>query len=794
MIRKMNKMTIAALIAAAILFTCLLTCNVFAAEQEEGVNLALDVVFVVDCSTSMRSSDPAYLSKEACKLFTDMCDYEQARVGFVLFTSKIISEQPLTELKDATMLSFVHQKLDAINYPDASGSDHSLGLTHAKNMLIQNGSFDGERSPLIILLSDGCIEYVDASRQNVYEKELQETLAFLDEKNVPIYSIALDSKGFADEELLASIAKEDERYFRADKAEDLSDILSKIMATQLRSNLDPIAELTGTGAAQTVNFNIPNDSIYQANIIILSSKGVGNLALAANGNQLMVPSKNIMVSGSKNYTLIKIINPVKGDWELTLTGADQDQITINLLNSYDMQFMLRAEPKNEAGNGETIKFTVYCDKIAGESDKSIFEGADGTLTYTHVESGTVEQTDLAWDGTGMTASIQFSRAGNYEIGGRIVGKDGSYDREIVPITVKINPYPLVMIANKPEYKKTVMSPFLGIKIKDKAEISLENLFQCDPDATLKVQPAPGGWEDVCDFQFDEQTNMMTFSAKKGGNARIDLNIGDSFGQSAVYTIRIKAIPGWLPWLILLVVAAIAVGVILLIKKITQPLIGGKLKISVVLPSELAHMTPPELEVDLSILNRKGKVPLDMVLSSDMTTGSMYSQALSGISGFASKLALEAADKNSTALYLHIPGTDKSVTVQFNNLPIEKASKQKLVANASSTLVYGSFGTEYRITFNFGDSNWGGTGFDTDPVGGGFGGNDNGGFGGGFGGNDNGGFGGGFGGNDNGGFGGVGGGNDNGGFGGFGGGNDNGGFGGGNNGGNDNGGFGGFGSF
>ena len=189
---------------------------------------------------------------------------------------------------------------------------------------------------------------------------------------------------------------------------------------------------------------------------------------------------------------------------------------------------------------------------------------------------------------------------------------------------------------------------------------------------------------------------------------------------------------------------------------------------------------------MGILNRKGKIPLDMILAADMTTGSMYSQALSGISGFISKVSLEAADKNSSALFLHLPATDKSAAIQFNNMPIEKASKQRIIANTSSTLVYGSFGTEYRITFNFGDSNWGGTGFG--------GGNDNSGFGGFGGGNDNSGFGGFGGGNDNSGFGGFGGGNDNSGFGGFGGGNDNssfGGFGGGND--NKNG-FGGFGSF
>ena len=465
MTRKMNKKMVAAVIAVATLCICLLTCNVFAAKQDEGVNLALDVVFVVDCSTSMQTSDPARLAKEACKLFTDMCDYDQARVGFVLFTSKVISEQPLTELRDETLRSFVHKKLDTIDYPKNSGSDHALGLTHAMNMLIQNGSLNNGRSPLIILLSDGCIEYVENSRKNIYEQELKDTLSFLEEKDIPVYSIALNSAGFADKDLMSAIAQQtDALYFEANAAEELSDILSKIMAHQLRSNLDSIAELTGTGSAQDVVFTIPNDSIYQANIIILSSKGVSNLGLSTPGGYKVTPETNpdkVFRSDSRNYTLVKLFRPEKGDWTLTLTGADQDHITINLINSYDMQFMLRAD-RYEASNGETIKFDVYCDKIEGEDDKTIFDGADGTLTYKHIESGDEQQIDLAWDGAVMTGSIQFTRAGNYEIRGHIVGKDAAYDREIIPTTVKILPYPLNRIAATPEYNKTVISPFMAL--------------------------------------------------------------------------------------------------------------------------------------------------------------------------------------------------------------------------------------------------------------------------------------------------------------------------------------------
>ena len=719
---------VASLLALVLALSGLLMFSAAAAEQQVGdANLAIDVMFVVDGSGSMGYSDPNEIAKEACKLFVDMCDYEQARAGYVMFSSEIAGYQPLTEMNSTALRAMLRKALDSIKYPKAGGTDISLGLTTAMNTLIEYNGVGGDRSPMIVLLSDGRTEYVAKDRENIHAAEFEDTLNYLAEHNIPVYTIALNGAGTADVDTLKAVAERTNGlFFETNTADNLSDILTQILASQLRSNIDAIAEFVGDGSAQTVTISIPNDSIYQANIIILTSKGVSDLHLREpSGNEVVIPSDKVMTSTSAAYQLVKIINPTKGDWQMTLTGADKDLITINLINCYDMQFNLRAD-RYTVTNGDSITFDAYCSSLVnGETDSSIFDGAEGILTIHHVESGAEQEVDLAWNADTMRASVQFTTAGNYTVSGRIIGKANSYDRPITPIEVKVNPYPLTLIAPSAETSKMIFSPFLGIKYANSMRVPLAGAFSWDKDATLSVTPVPGGWEDLCNFDFDPADGVATVEATGSGNATVELKVSDSFGQTATYTIRAKIIPGWLPVVILLALAAAVVAVVLAVKKAKAPYLKGTLKVSVVLPSDLSNMTPPEAEIDLAALSRKGKIALDALLASNLTTGGQYAQALSAIAGFVHKVEIEAANADSSALKVHLPAAEKAASVQFGGSPVEKRCTKRLSINMPAMLSYTSFGSEYQITFAFADSNFGDAGFGSAGGFGGFGGDSSG---------------------------------------------------------------------
>lgn len=716
--RKLALLLMVTMLAAGVLFSA-------SVSAEDSVNLALDVIFVIDGSGSMSITDPNRIAMAACNLFSDMCDYEQARAGYVVYADQIAQTYPLLPLNPESSRQAFKSSIDSIRYPSVTpGTDISLGLTKGMNMLIEGGALSDGRSPMIILFSDGRTEYISQSRQAIYDEELKDTLAFLEQNGIPVYTVAIcNANTNTDEETMQSIAESTNAlYFSTESANNLSNILSQIMADRLRSNMDVVEELVGNGQAQTVEVEIPNDSIYQANIIAFSGSGVTNIHLhEPTGNEVVVPSSKVLLSRSTSYDLIKIIRPSKGTWKLTLTGADQDHISINLIKCYDMQFKLNAD-KYTVGNGDSVSFDVYCDSlIDGESDSTILDGAEGTLTITDTVTGGSREVNLSWNGTELGASYTFTKAGTYAVTGRIIGKDSSYDRTTDEIKITVNPYPLALVQGTSETSGWCFSPFLGIKINNTLEVPLVNLLSWDADAVLTVTPTPGGWENICDFSYDEANTVVTFSGIGGGNAVIDLKIADSFGQSVSYTVRVKVIPGWLPVVLVLLLAAIIVAVILIIKRAKAPYIKGKLKISLNLPNDLAAMTPPEAEIDLSVLNKKGKVSMNAVIASNLNYSGSYMQALEGISGFIQKLSVEAANADCSALYLHIPAPESGVNIQFNNAPIDKKTKKSINAGMPAILNHASLNGSYGITFNFSDGAWGANGDIFGGGGGGFGG-------------------------------------------------------------------------
>ena len=121
------------------------------------------------------------------------------------------------------------------------------------------------------------------------------------------------------------------------------------------------------------------------------------------------------------------------------------------------------------------------------------------------------------------------------------------------------------------------------------------------------------------------------------------------------------------------------------------------------------MTPPEAEIDLSVLNKKGKVSMNAVIASNLNYSGSYMQALEGISGFIQKLSVEAANADCSALYLYIPAPESGVNIQFNNAPIDKKTKKSINAGMPAILNHASLNGSYGITFNFSDGAWGANG-------------------------------------------------------------------------------------
>lgn len=212
--RHMKK--ILTVLLAAVMLICMSVSAVWAegeevAQQTTADNMSFDVIFAIDGSGSMKKSDALKLRLTAGRLFTEMTYSNTSRAGFVQFTNIIMDSQGLTDLSTEDSKASFRDRLSGLQ-DSVKGSwdtDISLGLTQALNLLKEGDSFNGDRNPMIILLSDGNTDLPNGPR-TVEESnaELTGTLSEAASLGVPIYSIGLNYDGKLDVDYMQNIANQ----------------------------------------------------------------------------------------------------------------------------------------------------------------------------------------------------------------------------------------------------------------------------------------------------------------------------------------------------------------------------------------------------------------------------------------------------------------------------------------------------------------------------------------------------------------------------------------------------------
>jgi Ca-activated chloride channel family protein len=132
-----------------------ITIRVTGAGGEHGVVPPLDVVFAIDSSGSMGSSDPTNLRLTASKAFVDMMDPAEDQAGVVSWDSDI----DFTHLLDSDFVA-VNNAID--NVDSSGGTNLNVGLYEAIRVLDENTRIE-DSAEVIIFLTDGGGTYTPAA-------------------------------------------------------------------------------------------------------------------------------------------------------------------------------------------------------------------------------------------------------------------------------------------------------------------------------------------------------------------------------------------------------------------------------------------------------------------------------------------------------------------------------------------------------------------------------------------------------------------------------------------------------
>lgn len=420
----------------ALLLALCLAASPFAAVQANAATSAqshIDAVLLIDVSNSMKTSDKNKIANEAMKMFIDMLSTQGDKVGIVAYTDKVQREKALLEINSETDKQDLKDFIDGLDR--GAYTDIAVGVEEAVKVL-QNGS-DPKHEPIIVMLADGNNDFnkTTGRTQSESDKELNAAVEVAKKNGYPIYTIGLNADGKLNKQKLADLSTETGgKAFSTDSADDLPQILSEIFASHLKLKVVPVQSITANGDYQDVTVNVPNGSVLEANISIMSSQPVTAKLTDPSGNAVAIPSKDVVLSKSSTYSLIKLLSPQEGDWKLQVKGVPKDKIDINLVFNYDLELKIDALPSATYKKGDKIDITSHLFSNGTQVTLSnLYQDMKAVLLATDIDTGDVQEIELDNSGDVFKGTFEVKESHDYEL--KVRAEESSFYRESAPVKI-----------------------------------------------------------------------------------------------------------------------------------------------------------------------------------------------------------------------------------------------------------------------------------------------------------------------------------------------------------------------
>lgn len=590
---KINKRTKSIIVAIIILFQIASITNAYAPSAGPS---KIDAVLVLDSSGSMKFSDPKGISIEAVKMFIDMCSIEGDKIGIIAYNDSIIAEKQLTEIKSSKDKQSLKDM--AASIPRKSDTDIGLALRRAAEMLDKNR--DDAHKPMIILFSDGRTDLGKSKRTlSQSEADKKEALRIAQYKGYPIYTIGLNVDGSVDKDELKSLSESTKaKDFITDRAEDLPQILSEIFADHLKLKIVSPGYFTGTGSFEDIKIPIPDSNVVEANISMLSQSPVELKLYDNNGKERDINSDGIYYATSSKYSMLKILNPEKGEWLLKVKGISGDKIKINLIFNYDIDIIMELDPGKDMHAGDSVN--VSCHMSSGGqpvSDPEIYKSSKAKLIVTNIDKASDQEIDLKNEGLNFSGAYTFSEEGKYELKARIETESFFKESEAVIIDIQ-NRAPIIL--KDPGNQKVFLN-----RTK---EIDLSKIFS-DPDNDAMTYTVVNEKPDIA--QASINGNFLNITGKEKGKTQFSITADDGKGEniSLSFTLESAAL---LPYILLGVGGFLAIAFAIIgipIIKRANKILPGQVMLEIK-DDNTGKSAPPQYR---RLDNYKGKVSLHHLL-------------------------------------------------------------------------------------------------------------------------------------------------------------------------------------
>ncbi|MFF2093625.1 VWA domain-containing protein [Paenibacillus sp. NPDC058174] len=524
-----------------------------------------DTMFVLDTSFSMTTTDPDNTSAEVIHMLMDMSEAERTRIGYVAYNHSIVAAQPLTDISIKDKRNRLKSDLESLRR--RGSTDVGLGLLKGTNMLAEQQR-EGSRA-YVVLLSDGATDIGSNSKRTNRDsdRDVSAAIALAKKKQFPIYTIGLNHDGTVNEKELGRIAAETGgKSYMTSSAEDLPELFNQIYADQAQSILVPVAALTASGALQEIPVTVPNGSMSEANVILISEHPISE-------TQLFYQSTNVRMYNSNKYTILKIASPEKGKFNMKFRGTSGDLVKIYILSNYEFHGQAKLVPpknaKAEAVKGQPAHFEAELLLPDGTplKDSEVYKSAKAILTVTNEDDEHSVQTEMAYLDGKLQTDYTFPASASYSWSVRVEGSD----------FYRLLPGGKLKLANLPPEKGSAADSVSFRKEDKTAAIKLDTLFIDPNNDPLMYEILPDSEGKAVKASLTEDS--LTLALVKSGSATIKIRAIDPEGGSFTRELTLNIHSSWTPIIRigLIVLGVILIGVALFYFLKPKPSFAGRLE-------------------------------------------------------------------------------------------------------------------------------------------------------------------------------------------------------------------------
>lgn len=504
------------------------------AEEIVSEKEALEVVFVIDCSGSMKTHDPSKMGLSMVQAFIDTVQAENIKVGYVAYNDSIIAFSMPESIATSEERALLKEEIDSITY--RGDTDIGLGISCAYELF----STEKNVRQIMVLISDGETDLSKSNERTEEQsnQELDQCVRQCKEENIQIYTVAFGQYDGSKEKLKEIAAQTDAENYSAQGPENLIEVLYGIFQDNLIYKIQQFSSGTYAGGNQEIKCVLDAPYLDEINILLLSSKPVGETIVRYG-------MEEIPLTDLSHYAVGKIENmgADAAGKELVIrseTGEGQD-LQIYIISYRKLVPVLQIAAN--AGRNQELEYQIFFKDTIGRiiHNTEFYETFSWELFCD--DKNMVQETASVSDGK-LKGKVSFLHSGTYELSGTLSDEFGSFS---FPIRVEVtNALPT---GNIPKHDGTLWD--------DEWTICLDDYFTDSDNDTLTYS--------VIDTQEGVaarlEKNLLTISPQNVGMHTVAIQISD--GESAVqYVYHIKVIPLWQAYWWVLVLIAVAAALLL----------------------------------------------------------------------------------------------------------------------------------------------------------------------------------------------------------------------------------------